>query len=194
MTKRISQRLRAADANTGRGGKGQELTPKQAEFVRQFLHAGGDATQAAKAAGYSEVSAGTIGYQLLQKPHVAAAILSAQRSEFAELASIANEQARLMLLDPGVSASAKVSLITAVWDRAGLVTRKDEGEDGEDSNDMREWSIARLEAFLTERMRHRQQEARDATIIDAEADETPVSGELDALPAPAVNPTRETSQ
>lgn len=184
MTKRITQRLRAAEDSSGRGGKGQELTPKQAEFVRQFLRAGGDATHAAKEAGYSEASAGTIGYQLLQKPHVAAAILHAQRSELAELASIANEQARLMLLDPDLSASAKVSLITAVWDRAGLVTRKDTPEDSEGSEDMREWSIARLEAFLAEaEARRRGREGGGATIIDVEADEAPVTGEPGVLPA-----------
>lgn len=183
MTKRITQRLRAAEDSAGRGGRDQELTPKQAEFVRQFLRSGGDATHAAKEAGYSEVSSGTIGYQLLQKPHVAAAILHAQRSELAELASIANEQAKLMLLDPDLSAGAKVSLIGMVWDRAGLVTRKDTPEDSDGSEDMREWSIGRLEQFLAEaEARRRGREAGGATIIDVEAEEPPVSGERGALP------------
>lgn len=184
MTKRLTQRLRAAEDGGSRSGRGQELTPKQREFVRHFLRLGGDATQAAREAGYSEVSASTLGYQLLQKPHVAAAILHAQRSEFAELATIATQQARLMLLDPGLPAGARVDLIKATWDRAGLVARKDTPEDSDGSDDMREWSLDKLQAFLAEFQRQRAAAPdRAGTIIDVE-DEPPVSGEQGALPAP----------
>ena len=50
-----------------------KLTPKQALFVSEYLKTG-NATQAAKRAGYSEKTAFRIGAENLQKPAVLAAI------------------------------------------------------------------------------------------------------------------------
>lgn len=53
--------------------EGKELTIQQQVFVREYaVHF--DAQRAAKEAGYSEKSAGTIGYQLLQNPKVQKAV------------------------------------------------------------------------------------------------------------------------
>ena len=82
----------------------RRLTPKQAEFVRQYL-VDLNATQAAIRAGYSEKTAYRIGAELLQKTSVAEAIATAQakreqRTEItadrvvAELAKIAFGSAR----------------------------------------------------------------------------------------------------
>ena len=81
-----------------------KLTPKQAEFVRQYL-VDLNSTQAAIRAGYSEKTAYRIGAELLQKTSVAEAIATAQakreqRTEItadrvvAELAKIAFGSAR----------------------------------------------------------------------------------------------------
>lgn len=49
------------------------MTPKQALFVQEYL-VDLNATQAARRAGYSERTAGTIGFENLQKPEIAEAI------------------------------------------------------------------------------------------------------------------------
>jgi hypothetical protein len=50
-----------------------KLTPKQLQFVAEFL-IDRDATKAAIRAGYSQKTAGQIGYQLLQKPLIRGAV------------------------------------------------------------------------------------------------------------------------
>ena len=51
----------------------RDLTPKQQRFVEEYL-IDLNASDAARRAGYSEASAGMIGYQNLQKPEIADAI------------------------------------------------------------------------------------------------------------------------
>lgn len=57
--------------------KGEKLTPKQQRFVTEYLKCG-NATEAAKQAGYSEKTAFRIGAENLQKPAIARAIERAQ--------------------------------------------------------------------------------------------------------------------
>lgn len=57
--------------------KKQKLTPKQQRFVSEYLKTG-NATEAAKRAGYSEKTAFRIGAENLQKPAIARAIERAQ--------------------------------------------------------------------------------------------------------------------
>lgn len=59
-----------------------KLTPKQACFVEEYL-ADLNATQAAIRAGYSAKMAGRIGFQLLEKTGIQAAIQAAQRERSA---------------------------------------------------------------------------------------------------------------
>lgn len=54
-----------------------KLTPRQAKFVREFV-AGGNASEAARRAGYSERTAGAIATENLQKPLVLEAIQALQ--------------------------------------------------------------------------------------------------------------------
>lgn len=54
----------------------KKLTPKQREFIRQYLLLR-NATKAAIAAGYSAKTAGSIGEENLKKPEIAAAIAAA---------------------------------------------------------------------------------------------------------------------
>ncbi len=60
----------------------RDLTPKQQRFVGEYL-SGGNATRAARAAGYSAKSAGKIGSQLLDKTRIQEAI-QAGRQQLAE--------------------------------------------------------------------------------------------------------------
>lgn len=57
--------------------KNEKLTPKQQRFVTEYLKCG-NATEAAKQAGYSEKTAFRIGAENLQKPAIARAIERAQ--------------------------------------------------------------------------------------------------------------------
>ena len=57
--------------------KKKKLTPKQQRFVSEYLKTG-NATEAAKRAGYSEKTAFRIGAENLQKPAIARAIERAQ--------------------------------------------------------------------------------------------------------------------
>ena len=58
--------------------KGEKLTPKQQRFVTEYLKSG-NATEAAKQAGYSEKTAFRIGAENLQKPAISRAIERAQQ-------------------------------------------------------------------------------------------------------------------
>lgn len=55
-----------------------DLTPKQKAFADEFLKCG-NATEAAKRAGYSEQSAGQIGAENLSKPHISSYIQERQK-------------------------------------------------------------------------------------------------------------------
>src|SRR5690606_6829667 len=61
----------------------RKLTPKQEQFVREYL-LDLNATQAAIRAGYSEKSAPDIAAQLLGKTHIKAAILEARKERAEE--------------------------------------------------------------------------------------------------------------
>ena len=81
----------------------RKLTPKQAEFVRQYL-VDLNATQAAIRAGYSEKTAYRIGAELLQKTSVAEAIATAQakREQRTEITAdrVVSELAKIAFADP----------------------------------------------------------------------------------------------
>jgi phage terminase small subunit len=66
-------------------GKGAYLTSRQLRFVREYL-VDMNATQAAIRSGYSADNAGSIGYQLLENPLVAAQVEKLQDARAAALA------------------------------------------------------------------------------------------------------------
>ena len=57
--------------------KGEKLTIKQQTFVAEYLKTG-NATEAARRAGYSEKTAAKIGFENLQKPEIQGAIREAK--------------------------------------------------------------------------------------------------------------------
>lgn len=61
--------------------KETKLTPKQDEFVKAYLLNGGNAMQAAISAGYSEKTAGEMGYENLNKPQIKKAITEHQKKK-----------------------------------------------------------------------------------------------------------------
>ncbi len=122
------------------------LSPRQKLFVREFV-VSGNATAAARAAGYTERSARTLGHSLRQKPNVARAIAAARgggpagavtqqrvldemgRMAFANMLDFAvvDGEGRLALdlraLDRGRAAALKELVIEEVTERDGRSRR-----------------------------------------------------------------------
>jgi phage terminase small subunit len=81
----------------------EELTPKQAAFCREYL-IDFNASAAAVRAGYSESTAGVIGYENLNKPQIKAVVAAAAAEKMAEIdyssSRVLKELARLAMFDP----------------------------------------------------------------------------------------------
>lgn len=80
-----------------------ELTPKQELFIAEYLK-DGNATRAAKAAGYSEDTAHAIGWENLRKPEIAEEIAKRQNNRLQRLEvdadKVLQELAKLAFFDP----------------------------------------------------------------------------------------------
>lgn len=98
---------------------GRELSPKQQEFVREYM-VDLNATKAAERAGYSPASAGDIAAQLLGKTHVRAAIDAAlaKRAAKTELTAerVLKEIQTMAFWDP----ADLVEIMVPVDDPAGI--------------------------------------------------------------------------
>jgi hypothetical protein len=141
-----------AKTGAGRAVAVRDPTDMQAEFAREYARNGGRGAEAARKAGFSARVADRYAYQLLEKPHVQAAILKEQRRLLQGLASLAIDQARAMLDNPQTPAGARAQIITAVLDRAGLAPVKAGEDDGDPAGrDLRELSTAELEAIVAKR-------------------------------------------
>ncbi|MES9934297.1 MAG: terminase small subunit [Candidatus Sedimenticola sp. PURPLELP] len=97
----------------------RELTTKQRKFVRYYIQFGGNATRAAKEAGYGEASAHTTSHRMLKVPHIQQAIKEEAetviRSGVAVAADVLVDLAR-----NATSESVKLQAATALLDRGGL--------------------------------------------------------------------------
>jgi len=81
------------------------LNPKQKAFVEHYLRNGGNATQAALAAGYSERTSHVQGHALLKNPKVAAELATRQGKAVAKLEATTDDiiaaRVRRAFFDPG---------------------------------------------------------------------------------------------
>lgn len=97
------------------------LTAKQRSFVHEYL-IDLNATQAAIRAGYSKRTAGQMGFELLKKPEIAAAIAEAQRERSARTQitqdRVLQEVARIAFLDlrKALNADGSLKAITELDD------------------------------------------------------------------------------
>ncbi len=114
------------------------MTEKQQAFALEYASNGGNATAAAKTAGYSEVSAHELGRQLLEKPHVREAIHGElmklkYRSGVVGLSALVN-----IAQDEKSPPAARVSAARALVEHAGLLEsakgRKDDTPDSEEKS------------------------------------------------------------
>jgi phage terminase small subunit len=126
----------------------RDLTPQQTEFVVHYTstpEAIGNAAEAARRAGYSEASAREIGRQLLDKPHVRAAVDEANRRAVSgRLTTKAVALLERVIEDEAAPLKTRVDAAKAVLDRAGWTAGRtgpelpmpaygmpaEEGEDG----------------------------------------------------------------
>lgn len=79
-----------------RDAKWPELTTKQADFVRAFLANGGNATEAAVSAGYSQRTAKSVGHENLTKPDIRQRV-DDERRKLARSAEITAEEVAMRL-------------------------------------------------------------------------------------------------
>jgi phage terminase small subunit len=110
-----------------------KLKPKQARFVREYIDNGGNATQAAIAAGYAEKNARGIGSENLTKPHIKEAIR--ELSEAREKSSgITAEWVRQQIAQIAQKEEAKdqdrLKALDMLAKMLGLYERRDEEQQG----------------------------------------------------------------
>ena len=134
----------------------RELNEQQAAFVAAFTSetgAIGNASEAARRAGYSPANARELGRQLLHKPHVRAAIDDANRAQISgALASKAVEVLLGILDDKTAAPKLRLDAAKTVLDRAGYIAPKAEERPQPESEaeKLNKLSIEQLEAFVAD--------------------------------------------
>ena len=133
-----------------------KLTEMQQLFVLHFTTAPGaigNASEAARRAGYSDKTAAEQGRQLLDKPHVQTAIVGATRRQIS--ATMATKAAALLehfIEDEKVSARVRLEAAKTILDRAGYIAPKAPlEEENLDEKPLHEMSIYQLERFIAEK-------------------------------------------
>jgi phage terminase small subunit len=128
------------------------LTEQQLCFVVEYTSgegAIGNASEAARRAGYSPRSAAEIARQLLDKPHVRAAVDTAIKEQFGGRLAVKAVAVLEGLLDnPKVSDKVRLDTAKAVLDRAGIVARPAPAAPAE--NPLDAMSIEELQAMLAQ--------------------------------------------
>lgn len=140
------------------------LTPKQDRFAKNVA-SGLPLAAAARLAGYS--AAAPEASRARRLPHVRAKIREYRELKLDKLASISLNVIAEIITDPDVKAETRFKAASWVLEARGhgAKTKKDSEKDS-DNNDMREWSIERLESFLAERERSKRKAiATDAAVI-----------------------------
>ena len=129
-----------------------KLTEMQVAFVLHFTStpgAIGNASESARRAGYSERTAAEQGRQLLDKPHVQAAITDANKAQISgAMASKATALLDRIVDDESVSLRLRFDAAKSILDRAGYVPPKaaEPGEGGD--KPLEEMSVQELEALI----------------------------------------------
>lgn len=96
-------------------------TDMQKRFAVEYASNGGNATQAAKEAGYSDKSAHEIGRQLLEKPHVHEMVLK-ELNRLRYRSGVAGLNALMQIAeDQKAPANARVSAARALCEHCGIL-------------------------------------------------------------------------
>ncbi|WP_169728453.1 terminase small subunit [Geminicoccus roseus] len=130
-----------------------ELTEKQASFVVAYTStpdAIGNASAAARIAGYSVNSAGEIGRQLLEKPHIIAAVRQAIRDQISlSLAGKAVRYLEALVDDETAPKKVRLDAAKTILDRAGIAAMPVQLTDDQPKS-LKEMSIDELRALINE--------------------------------------------
>lgn len=132
------------------------LTDMQRRFVLEFTSgegAIGNATQAARRAGYSEKSAHEIGRQTLDKPHVRAAIDDALRAQISgPMAAKATAYLERAIDDERLPARVRLDAAKTILDRGGLVPARsnEEAQASRLRKPLSEMTVDELDALIAE--------------------------------------------
>ncbi len=109
-------------------------TELQQRFAVEYVTNGGNATSAAKVAGYSAKTAGQMGFKLMGNPHVQDAIRDEQRRLLnGDMATKALGVLRSIMENEDAPAGARVDAAKTVLDRAGLVAIRTSQDDQPDA-------------------------------------------------------------
>lgn len=120
---------------------GDICTDMQKRFAVEYASNGGNATQAAKEAGYSDKSAHEIGRQLLEKPHVHEMVLK-ELSRLRYRSGVAGLNALMQIAeDHKAPANARVSAARALCEHCGILGAGRSLESSEAGNDRYEGGV-----------------------------------------------------
>ncbi len=110
-------------------------TEKQKAFAVEYASNGGNATEAAKKAGYSEASAHEIGRQQLHRPIVAEMIRNALFRLKARSGAVGLNALIEICEDKKITANARVAAARALCEHAGLLGSGRADQEHEDDTD-----------------------------------------------------------
>ncbi len=120
-------------------------TDMQKRFAVEYASNGGNATQAAKNAGYSDKSAHEIGRQLLEKPHVHEMVLK-ELNRLRYRSGVVGLNALMQIAqDVKAPANARVSAARALCEHCGLLGSSRMAENEGAGNDRYEGGITAME-------------------------------------------------
>ena len=146
----------------------RELTDQQQRFVIEFTSGNGaigNASEAARRAGYSEKTAAEQGRQLLNKPHVVAAIEEANRGLInGSLTTLALDVIQKILEDEDANPRLRLDAAKTALDRAGYIAPKAPEAPERLEKPLSELSVQELEDFIRQRRAWTEEKARLANV------------------------------
>lgn len=145
-----------------------QLTELQRGFVVAFVRNGGNATQAAEAAGYKYERLDRAGHDALKSTAVQAAIQSEiRRALSVDLAGLALGVVRGILEDPTMEPKIRLDAAKVALDRGGYVAPKAADASSGDLKAVEEMSIAELESYIAKSKHEAAQRAIPVMDLDA---------------------------
>lgn len=121
------------------------LTEQQAAFVRHMVRTGCTPTEAAREAGYAQPEQRA--YELVRKPHVAAAIRDERERRVSDLANVALGTLNAVMTDQKAPAAARVAACRTVLELTGDLARGRQVADDSDGRGLSDLTADELTAM-----------------------------------------------
>lgn len=126
-----------------------DLTLQQQRFVEAFVN-NPVASEAAAFAGFGVKNSRQIGWQLLQKPHIIAAIKAEQQRKLSKLSCLALSTLEQALTDEEVPMRIKIDAAKIVLDRSGFSVDESRATRQADEIELEEMTVEQLQQFINE--------------------------------------------